>query len=367
MTVLPGVTIGPESTHGFHPNGFDADGLTAAAYNLLIGQPGLDLGEFAGLLGCTTDSARTVLDRLTDLGLLFRCGSGHDSLVALSPLTAMHRLITRERDILEQRRRFLGETVKTYSSILSSYGVGAGGNGEQDDSEFLPDGAALYTRLQDLAGAATSEVVSFRTFAAGERASVAVSRSLDLELLARGVRVRALYPDAVAFDEAALEHARAAGRAGTDVRLAAELPMSMILYDGRTAVVPRSARWLADGALVIRQPAVVSLLSSLFEARWVPGRAPAPVSAADDSGSSDDSDDSDDSGSSGSSDDSDGCTAMERAVVQLLTAGAKDDAVARQLGTSVRTVRRVVSGLMDRAGAASRFALGVHAARRGWL
>ncbi|WP_406207920.1 hypothetical protein OH807_35755 [Kitasatospora sp. NBC_01560] len=359
MTAPPGVEIYPEPARGFHPNGFAAGGsgpnqgvpgdyetddVTAAAYNLLIGQPGLDLAEFARRLHCTVDSARCVLDRLADLGLLSRYSTGNESLVALSPLTAMHRLITRERDILEQRRRYLRETVNTYSSILSAYGVGSG-SGEPDDSEVLPDPAAVHARLQDLAAGARHEVVSFRTFANPERTGGALNGSLDLEPLGRGVRVRALYLEAIEFDEAVAEYARVASCAGALVRLAPELPMSMIVYDGRTALVPRTPGRPADGALVLRQPAVVALLTSLFEARWELGRPTGRTGAAEPGG----------------------CTSAERAVVRLLATGSKDDAVARQLGTSVRTVRRVVSALMDRAGVTSRFAFGVHAARRDWI
>ncbi|MDP9611903.1 MULTISPECIES: LuxR C-terminal-related transcriptional regulator [Streptomyces] len=44
-----------------------------------------------------------------------------------------------------------------------------------------------------------------------------------------------------------------------------------------------------------------------------------------------------------------------------------DSAVARQLGMSDRTVRRVVAQLMERLGAQSRFEAGVRAVERGWI
>jgi DNA-binding NarL/FixJ family response regulator len=57
----------------------------------------------------------------------------------------------------------------------------------------------------------------------------------------------------------------------------------------------------------------------------------------------------------------------ERQLLRLLTAGYTDESAAVRLGISVRTVRRTVSGIMDRLGARSRFQAGVKAADRGWL
>nr|WP_233226228.1 helix-turn-helix transcriptional regulator [Amycolatopsis sp. CA-126428] len=57
----------------------------------------------------------------------------------------------------------------------------------------------------------------------------------------------------------------------------------------------------------------------------------------------------------------------ERQLLTLLTAGYTDESAAVRLGISVRTVRRLVSGIMNRLGARSRFQAGVKAADRGWL
>lgn len=55
----------------------------------------------------------------------------------------------------------------------------------------------------------------------------------------------------------------------------------------------------------------------------------------------------------------------ERQLLTVLTAGYTDDSAAVRLGILVRTVRRVVSGIMGRLGARSRFQAGVKAADRG--
>jgi DNA-binding CsgD family transcriptional regulator len=60
-------------------------------------------------------------------------------------------------------------------------------------------------------------------------------------------------------------------------------------------------------------------------------------------------------------------SSVERRMLSMLVQGLTDEAVARQLGVSARTVRRMVAHLMDRLGAGSRFEAGVRAVERGWV
>ncbi|MEV0646536.1 helix-turn-helix transcriptional regulator [Phytomonospora sp. NPDC050363] len=57
----------------------------------------------------------------------------------------------------------------------------------------------------------------------------------------------------------------------------------------------------------------------------------------------------------------------QRLIVGMLAEGASDTQIARRLYIGQRTVQREVAALMAVVGAASRFALGAEAARRGWL
>jgi DNA-binding CsgD family transcriptional regulator len=56
-----------------------------------------------------------------------------------------------------------------------------------------------------------------------------------------------------------------------------------------------------------------------------------------------------------------------RVVLELLQLGMKDETIARQLGVSLRTVRRRIAALMDDLGVATRFQAGLEAARRGLI
>jgi DNA-binding NarL/FixJ family response regulator len=57
----------------------------------------------------------------------------------------------------------------------------------------------------------------------------------------------------------------------------------------------------------------------------------------------------------------------ERELLLPLAKGMTDEAAAKRLGVSLRTVRRQMAALMERLGASSRFEAGLKAAQRGWL
>jgi DNA-binding NarL/FixJ family response regulator len=58
---------------------------------------------------------------------------------------------------------------------------------------------------------------------------------------------------------------------------------------------------------------------------------------------------------------------QDRKIITLMAAGVTDDAIARRLRLSRRTVSRRIATLLDRLGATTRFQAGVQAAHRDWL
>jgi DNA-binding CsgD family transcriptional regulator len=331
-----------EEGHGPDPAADDQH--LAAVYTLLIDQPGLDLAQFAARLGITEDAVRGIFNRLADLALLYPTQSEHGPLVANSPLAAMQQLIAREQSILHQRQQFLQRSAGTFSSILSAYGGAADPSDGDRLAEQLTDLPSTRRRLQELAMSAKESVLSFSPGALNPTATRNASRPLDLDALARGVRMQTMYLDTIAFDPDALAYAQELADAGADIRLVPELPMRMIIIDGNAVIVPRKPCRDAEGAVVVRQESIVRALIALFECYWACGR-PLPGTALRPHE----------------------CNSAELAVVRLLATGAKDDAVARQLGTSVRTIRRIIGLLMMRADVSSRFEFGVYASTHDWV
>jgi DNA-binding NarL/FixJ family response regulator len=131
---------------------------------------------------------------------------------------------------------------------------------------------------------------------------------------------------------------------GEQARVLPTVPLKLLVVDGCRALLPLTAS-AAGGycAVVVWHSAVTEALQKLFELAWQQATPLGqPVSDGE-------------------------LTEDERTLTRLLAAGMKDEAVARHLGVSLRTLRRRVSDLQERLGAASRFQLGMRAAQRGWV
>ncbi|BCJ33976.1 hypothetical protein Athai_14790 [Actinocatenispora thailandica] len=131
--------------------------------------------------------------------------------------------------------------------------------------------------------------------------------------------------------------------AGGETRLAATLPMKLLVADRSTALVPLDESGSA-GLVLFRSPSVIGALVDLFESLW--DRA-APYPAAP----------------SHTGD----LTPYQRHVLALLAGNLKDEEIAARTHVSIRTVRRNIAAILDRLGVTTRFAAGVQATKRGWL
>ncbi|MDG9674589.1 LuxR C-terminal-related transcriptional regulator [Micromonospora sp. DH14] len=228
--------------------------------------------------------------------------------------------------------------------------------------------SGLYSAVHGT-GAAFVEVVEgkhaardlFRQLQAGARTEVRglergpylrdtarVPEEVQYDGLRRGLRYRCVYEGELLHDEAMLAAVRAAVAAGEQARVFPELPLKMMLTDRDRGIVilPRGSGEDTD-ALLVHRSRLLDGLSELFEVFW---RLGAPIHASTDAAEPDAEP-----------------TAATQRLLALLTAGLTDEAIARDLGVSNRTVHRRVSRLQELLGARSRFQLGVQASRRGWL
>lgn len=165
--------------------------------------------------------------------------------------------------------------------------------------------------------------------------------ALQARLMAGGLRYRTVYQQAV-YEEPALfaSMTRMVDR-GEDARVLARLPVKLTIGDDRMALlVPEPER---DGALVVHASGLLNALAGLFETLWTLG---VPVTT---------------------SGDREPLSEEDRKIVTLMAAGVTDEAIARRLALSRRTVVRRITALLDRLGATTRFQAGVQAANRGWL
>lgn len=161
------------------------------------------------------------------------------------------------------------------------------------------------------------------------------------ELVASGRRSRAIYPVRVLRE--APEVVRARAEVGEQIRVLPEVPTRMFIIGTTHAVLPEPLGFVDEPRSLVRQQGIVEALALLFEMMW---ERASPVPELEQR---------------------DGVPDLRAFLLRQLATGAQDEQIARQLGLSLRTVRRRVADLMSDLGADSRFQAGVEAVRRGWL
>jgi DNA-binding NarL/FixJ family response regulator len=116
----------------------------------------------------------------------------------------------------------------------------------------------------------------------------------------------------------------------------------MKLADEAVALLPLTPTGMG-GALLVRSPVIVGALREYFELLW---EKAIPFGSAEAAGP---------------------LTSAQSQVLQLLTQGLSDEAIARRMDISVNTMRRHWTAIRDALGVETRFAAGAAAARRGWI
>lgn len=161
----------------------------------------------------------------------------------------------------------------------------------------------------------------------------------------RGVQWRVVYEGA-SLREAGPEGWAMVGRTrGEIARVAARLPMKLLLCDGVQGLIGLSTGPGRGEALLVRGSLLLDALIELFEREWeaaipVPGRGAALG-------------------------EDDGITEQDRELVAMLSAGLTDGQISKNLGVSPRTLHRRIADLQRVLRVESRFQLGVQASRQG--
>jgi DNA-binding CsgD family transcriptional regulator len=203
----------------------------------------------------------------------------------------------------------------------------------------------IRDRLVGLTRDMREEVMTFSPDGAQKPENIEAAKPLNEELLERGIRMRTVYLDSVRNSPHTVEYVNWLAERGGQVRTVPSLPTRMIVVDRSTAVIPVNGDDTAAAAVVLTGHGTLTALCALFENVWA-GAQPLGEAAARDGH---------------------GLSPQESAAVKLLADGHTDEAIAKRLGVSPRTARRLATDLMERLGARSRFEAGVRAVQQGWL
>ncbi|WP_329483767.1 LuxR C-terminal-related transcriptional regulator [Kribbella sp. NBC_01484] len=320
------------------------DEATFAVYHALLSHPDSTPEQIAALVNSPLTGVIELMDRLRDLELLVPTWTNPDGEHAVHPRVGLTGLAERRRAELNKMLGELKEAEATaevvaeqYNELLTSRSSG--------DVEVLQGRANASRRIEELGLKATESFWGLLP-AHVDDTILPLERSPDLPLLERGLKMRTVYLQSMTTSKQAHDYAAMIHRLGGEVRATPTLPMRLLIFDQEIAIMPMDPENPTAGAVIHRTPAVVSVALALFDAYWA--RATEMF----------DPDERDDDSP---------LTPHEAEVLRLLAGGAKDEQVARLLGISLRTARRITANLSERLDAASRFELGVAAAKRGWV
>lgn len=175
---------------------------------------------------------------------------------------------------------------------------------------------------------------------------IARQERLQVEQMAAGIQYRTIYQESEG-DSPVRNAAMARTVAnGESARVLARPPLKMTIVDNEMALVSLDPPQGAEGTLatlLVHHSALLDVLRNVFESLWS-FAVPVNLHSLNQEISS-----------------------REREILTLMAAGAGDDAIARRLGVSRRTIVRHIGRLLEHLGSTTRFQAGAQAARRGWL
>ncbi|MBG0852322.1 helix-turn-helix domain-containing protein [Streptomyces spinoverrucosus] len=324
-------------------NALGLDIVTEAVYRGMLAHPEDGAAELRERLDLTEDAVRAALNQLSEMALIRPASGDEQRMHVVGPHVAVEILLARQQAELAAQQQRLEESRAAAVRLLSeSAGRDPGSPG--DEVEHLKGLDDIRDHLAEMNRTVESELMAFAPGGPQTPDNMRSSRPLTEHLLGRGVSVRTTYLDSIRNDPATVAHAEWLTSVGVQVRTVPTLPNRMIIADRRVAVIATDSDETAQGAVVLRTPGVLATLCSLFETVWQTAR---PLGAGTPPSSSDD------------------LTPQQREALRLLAQGATDETIAKRLGVSPRTARRISTGLMTHLDARSRFQAGVHAARRG--
>ena len=312
--------------------------LEERLYRALLRTSPLSLPEIADALGVPVGLLRGPAERLVAIGFVTTLTDESDLYVPVPPDLALHLVVSREELKLQRRFEELSR-LRGSAARLSRQLAGEAKESRVDVVHVVEGDPLVRRKAHDVALLARNEVRILEPMPLPDD-------DLDTQ---PDVQRKIIYERAALDEPDVLERVQRRQLQGDNVRLIPHPPARLVLADTDLAFVELDpdAQDRSRGALVHPSP-LLSTLNTVFDLLW--DRA-IPLDVGVRGG--------DTAGWRISDEDA--------AMLRLLAAGLKDQAIARHLGIGLRTVVRRIGNLSRALDAETRFQAGLQAARRGLL
>lgn len=314
-----------------------------AVYRFLLHRPNVGGAELVEELGLERFEVEGIIDHLKRLSLVRPSYADSSLPHPVSPQIGLGELIKDRENELEARRREI-ESVRVAADDFVSEYMHRRSVDNEGQIEYLSGVDAIHSRIEELAAVSVSEIVTF-SVSAQTHGRLEPSIEVEQASLARSISLRHMYLASIKNHPHIRSHVSWLVDQGAQVRVTPLLPLPMVIFDQSTAMLPIDPDSTHDSAVVVSGKGMLTALLHIFESKWSEGL---PV------------------GGGKPTTDGELCP-VDQAVLSLLAQGMTDEAVARKLGVSLRTVRRMMARLMRQLGTNSRFEAGIRVAQLGLM
>ncbi|WP_131103870.1 helix-turn-helix domain-containing protein [Ornithinimicrobium sufpigmenti] len=313
--------------------GLGVSGTEEATYRALLRSGPSTLASLAERAQLSRESLRRMLPSLEELGLVSRLPGRPLRLTATPPGVALDALAARRQDEVASSR--------AAASVLMAEAAVHTVERPEELLEVVTGGDVIAQRFYQLHEAAQHQVLGLvKPPFAIDTSRPNVTQEAAMR---RGVTVRCIYCPTSFDSPSMLANVQRATAHGEIARIA-DIPTKLTVIDDKFALLPLTSRSVTvESALIVHSSALLDALISLFEVLW---RTAAPLDLATATPGATHPD------------------ALEQDMVSLLASGMQDDAVARQLGISTRTLQRKLQALFTQLDSRTRFQAGFRAASR---
>ncbi|MUK02457.1 LuxR family transcriptional regulator [Vibrio cholerae] len=320
------------------------DATSLEVYRYAVGHPGWTRGEASDALGLTLRRIDQAIEQLSSRRLLSPQAGRADGLVAVSPDVALADLVDADERAMQDLKARISGQRRELSTLLPTFLEARKSVLASTSVETLEDPHLIHRVLIDY-GRDVTEKVYIAQPGQGSTADVhEESIRKDLDLLANGVRRRTLYDTSTRDHVPTRKAVEAIVAGGGEFGVLPFIPLRVLIFDEKLALVGRQLTRDDKAALVVRDSSLISIFTRLFEIAWeisesflAPGQVESPLSS------------------------------MQRSIIQGLANGLSDESIARRLDINVRTCRRHIAWMLETLRADSRFQAALKARDAGWI